>query len=236
MLVFDRISQPLPDALASALRRLAHLAQTSLWDQWASHKLTPTQRKILMFLGTHRDVVRLSAVAKELGVTPASASDSVTALENRGLLRKRRNNEDARAVAILLTPEGRKALGALAALPDSMGTAFGSLSGDEQEAFYRMAIKMIRSLQEAGAMPITRMCVRCKYFDPFRYPDSATPHHCHLVGAPFADRHLRIDCPDQVFNEPEAQQALWIRFNAAAAPPKVSKVPARARRRVARGG
>jgi hypothetical protein len=71
---------------------------------------------------------------------------------------------------------------------------------------------MIRGLQESGSLPISRMCVRCRYFDPFRYPDSATPHHCHLVGAPFADRHLRIDCPDQEFNEREAQEALWVRF------------------------
>ena len=78
--------------------------------------------------------------------------------------------------------------------------------------FYRSAIKMIRGLQESGTLPISRMCVRCRYFDPFRYPDSATPHHCHLVGAPFADRHLRIDCPDQEFNEREAQEALWVRF------------------------
>ena len=72
----------------------------------------------------------------------------------------------------------------------------------EQEQFYRSAIKMIRGLQESGTLPISRMCVRCRYFDPFRYPDSPTPHHCHLVGAPFADRHLRIDCPEQEFNEP----------------------------------
>src|SRR5690606_38149740 len=150
----------------------------------------------------------LSVVAQELGVTPATASDSLTALETKGLVRKRRSHVDGRALAIMLTADGRRAVATLAALPDPLQAAFSALTTAEQEAFYRYAIKMIRGLQEIGALPISRMCVRCRYFDPFRYPDSPTPHHCHLVGAPFADRHLRIDCPDQEFNDPEAQQAL----------------------------
>jgi DNA-binding MarR family transcriptional regulator len=218
MLEFDRISPPLPQALASALRRLAHLAHVSSWDKWASHQLTPTQRKILTFLDSRREAVSLSAVATDLGVTPATASDSVGSLEAKGLVRKRRSHVDGRAIALVLTAAGREAVSALAALPDPLRAAFTALSAVEQEAFYRSVIKMIRNLQETGTLPITRMCVRCKFFDPFRYPDSITPHHCHLVGAPFADRHLRVDCPDQVFNDAEAQQALWVRFNALPAP------------------
>jgi DNA-binding MarR family transcriptional regulator len=229
MLEFDRISPPLPQALASALRRLAHIAHTSSWDKWASHGLTPTQRKILSFLESHREALSVSTVAAELGVTPATASESVTSLEAKGLLRKRRSHADGRAITVVLTAEGKEALAALSGLPDPLQAAFAALSSAEQEAFYRLAIKMIRNLQETGVMPVTRMCVRCKYFDPFRYPDSATPHHCHLVGAPFADRHLRIDCPDQIFNEADAQKAIWIRFNAGpAAPPEPERVvPAR---------
>ena len=200
-------------ALASALRRLAQLAHTSSWDQWASQRLTPTQRKILELLASRRESLTLSAVAQELGVTPATASDSLTALETKGLVKKRRSHVDGRALAIMLTTEGRRSVTALAALPDPLQSAFNALSPPEQEIFYRSAIKMIRGLQESGSLPVSRMCVRCRYFDPFRYPDSATPHHCHLVGAPFADRHLRIDCPDQEFNEREAQEALWVRFN-----------------------
>jgi len=212
MLIFDRISVSLQQALASALRRLAQLAHTSSWDQWASQRLTPTQRKILELLASRRESLTLSAVAQELGVTPATASDSLTALESKGLVKKRRSHVDGRALAIMLTTEGRRSVTALAALPDPLQAAFSVLTAYVKKKFYRSAIKMIRGLQESGTLPISRMCVRCRYFDPYRYPDSATPHHCHLVGAPFADRHLRIDCPDQEFNEREAQEALWVRF------------------------
>jgi hypothetical protein len=76
-------------------------------------------------------------------------------------------------------------------------------------------MKMIRTLQDAGMIPVSRMCVRCQYFDPYRYPDSATPHHCHLVSAPFGDRHLRLDCEEQALASPDVQDALWVRFTIA---------------------
>ncbi len=113
----------------------------------------------------------------------------------------------------MLTTEGRRSVTELAALPDPLQAAFGSLSGSEQETLYRSAMKMLRDLQESGALPPARMCVCCKYFEPFRHAQSATPHHCGLVGAPLADRHLRIDCPEHEFCDAPLQQALWERFS-----------------------
>jgi DNA-binding MarR family transcriptional regulator len=212
MIDFDALSAPLPQALAGALRRLAQLAHTTAWDQWAAQRLTPTQRRILEFLGSRHENLTLSAVARELGVTPATASDSVAALEAKGLVRKRRSLVDRRALALMLTTEGRRSVTELAALPDPLQAACGSLSGNEQETLYRTAVKMLHDLQESGALPVSRMCVRCKYFDPFRHSHSATPHHCNLVGAPLADRHLRIDCPEHEFCAEPVQADLWRRF------------------------
>jgi DNA-binding MarR family transcriptional regulator len=213
MIDFDGLSAPLPQALAGALRRLAQLAHSVAWDQWAAQRLTPTQRRILEFLGSRHENLTLSAVARELGVTPATASDSVAALEAKGLIRKRRSLVDGRALALMLTTEGRRSVTELAALPDPLQAAFGSLSGSEQETLYRSAMKMLHDLQESGALPPSRMCVRCKYFEPFRHAQSATPHHCSLVGAPLADRHLRIDCPEHEFRDAALQQAAWERFS-----------------------
>ncbi len=222
MIDFDGLSASLPQALAGALRRLAQLAQASAWDQWATQRLTPTQRRILEFLGSRHENVTLSAVARELCVTPATASDSVTALETKGFVRKRRSHVDGRALALMLTTEGRRSVTELAALPDPLERAFGSLSGREQELLYRAALKMLHELQESGALPVSRMCVRCRYFDPFRYPQSPTPHHCGLVGAPFADRHLRIDCPEHESCDEPARAALWARYAQQVLPPASS--------------
>jgi DNA-binding MarR family transcriptional regulator len=213
MMNFDGLSMPLPQALAGALRRLAQLAHTSSWSQWAAQRLTPTQRRILELLASRRESLTLSAVARELGVTPATACDSVAALEAKGFVRKRRSEVDGRALALLLTSEGRHSVMQLASLPDPLQSAFESLSEPEQETLYRTTIKMIRGLQESGALPPSRMCVGCRHFEPFRDTDSAaTPHYCHLIDAALGDRHLRIDCPEYEGSDAETQKSLWLRF------------------------
>jgi DNA-binding MarR family transcriptional regulator len=213
MLEFNPLSLSLPQALASALRRLAHLAHTSSWDQWAVQRLTPTQRRILDVVASRRESLTLSALARELGVTPATASDSVGALESKGLVQKRRSDVDGRALALMLTNEGQISVSHLASLPDPLQDAFGALTAAEQEIFYRSAIKMLRGLQETGALPVSRMCVRCRHFEPFRAPGSEYPHHCHLAASPLADRHLRIECPEHEPGDSEQQRELWEKFN-----------------------
>ncbi len=228
---FDSPNSTLPQALAGALRRLAQLAHTSSWDQWAVQRLTPTQRKILQILGSRSDSLSLSAVARELGVTAATACDSVSALESKKLICKQRSTTDGRALALVLTPEGKEAAAQLAALPDPLWGAFDALAQNEQETLYRLSIKMIRGLQESGALPTSRMCVRCKYFDPFRFESSPTPHYCHLAQTPFAEGQLRIDCAVFEAGDAEKQTTLWERFvskrggEGAAPPAGASHVP-----------
>lgn len=213
MTAFDAISEPLPQALASALRRLAQLADLSTWDQWGALSLTLTQRRILEFFTTNKGDHTQANIARELGLTPATADDHLTALESRDMIERRRSHVDGHTTGFRLTPTGRRAAKALSMLPDPLKAAFGALTDEELETVYRCALKMITTLQNDGLMPVSRMCVRCQYFDPYRYPDSPTPHHCHLVCAPFGDRHLRIDCPEQKLASADVQEALWIRFS-----------------------
>jgi len=212
MMNFETPTSTLPQALAGALRRLAQLAHTSSWDQWAVQRLTPTQRKILQLLGSRDESLSLSAVARELGVTAATACDSVSALENKKLVCKQRSTTDGRALALLLTEEGQQAAKQLASLPDPLWGAFDALATNEQETLYRLSIKMLHGLQEAGRLPASRMCVRCKFFDPFRYETSRSPHHCHRAQMPLADGQLRIDCAIFEAGDAAKQAAVWEKF------------------------
>lgn len=212
MMNFETPTSTLPQALAGALRRLAQLAHTSSWDQWAVQRLTPTQRKILQLLGSRDESLSLSAVARELGVTAATACDSVSALENKKLVCKQRSTTDGRALALLLTEEGQQAAKQLAALPDPLWGAFDALATNEQETLYRLSIKMLHGLQEAGRLPASRMCVRCKFFDPFRNEASRSPHHCHRAQMPLADGQLRIDCGIFEAGDAAKQAAVWEKF------------------------
>src|ERR1700685_1216121 len=138
MMNFDTSTSTLPQALAGALRRLAQLAHTSSWDQWAAQRLTPTQRKILELLVSRGESLSLSAVARELGVTAATACDSVSALESKGLVRKQRSTTDGRSLALVLTDEGETQARELRSLPDPLWGAVDALADNEQETLYRL--------------------------------------------------------------------------------------------------
>src|SRR3569833_220200 len=212
MMNFETPTATLPQALAGALRRLAQLAHTSSWDQRAVQRLTPTQRNILQLLGSRDESRSLSAVARELGVTAATACVSVSALESKKLVCKQRSTTDGRALALLLTEEGKQAAKQLAALPAPHWGAIDALATKAQETLYRLSIKMLHGLQEAGRIPASRKCVRCKFFDPFRYESSSSPHHCHRAQMPLADGQMRIDCAIFEAGDAAKQAALWEKF------------------------
>ncbi len=176
------------------------------WQDSNQQGLSPTQTQILALLKAKEDEgMRLSEVAKGLAVTTATASDAVRVLQLKGLVQKSRSPQDGRAIAITLTPQGRQVAEATSCWPDLLLDAVSELSEVEQTVFLRGLIKMIRKLQDAGQIPIGKMCVTCRFFQPNRYPDSDRPHHCDLVDAPFGDRNLRLDCPDQIAASPTAK-------------------------------
>jgi hypothetical protein len=72
---------------------------------------------------------------------------------------------------------------------------------------------MIRTLQERGEIPVSRMCVTCRFFRPNVHAHPEPPHHCAFVDAPFGDRELRLDCADHEPLPPADSAALWAAFD-----------------------
>jgi hypothetical protein len=89
-----------------------------------------------------------------------------------------------------------------------MAAAVSELSGDEQRAFFSGVVKMIRSLQEQGLVPLSGMCVTCVHFRP-HVRAGETPHHCALVDAPLAGDDLRLDCPEHELAAEAQRRDLW---------------------------
>lgn len=197
--------------LLAGLSKLSMVLKSQAWQDATLQKLTPTQSQILALLrgGSGDNGLRLSDLAHGLGVSLATVSDAVTTLVTKGLVIKQRVEGDARARAIALTPEGRQKAQVMAAWPDFLLEAVGVLTPHEQEAFLKTVMKMIRALQEQGRIPMSRMCVECRFFQPNAHPGSDRPHHCGLVNAPMAGLDLRLDCPDQAPADPGLARAHW---------------------------
>jgi DNA-binding MarR family transcriptional regulator len=190
---FDQISEPLELRLADGLTRLAAVARQLDWQAAATAGLSPTQADILRFVANRPEGARLTATAAHVGVSKATASDAVTTLENKELLRKYADASDARAMTLKVTPSG---LEIARSWPRSFAPVVGGLAQTEQEALHGLVIKMIRHLQQRQLIAPQRTCVACRHFRENVAPGTSTPHFCAFVGAPMGDRHLRVDCAE----------------------------------------
>jgi DNA-binding MarR family transcriptional regulator len=206
--------QPLAQRVTTGLAKVGIALKQQAWAEAGGRGLTPTQGQALALLRANPAGLRLGALAAQLGVTAPTASDSVAALHRKGLVTKAPLAGDGRAVVVRLTPAGVHEAAAAAAWPDFLLEAVGELSTAEQAAFLRALVTMIRTLQVKGRIPVARMCVSCRFFQPYRHADPARPHHCAFVDAPFGDGELRLDCPDHAAAPPEQAARTWHAFHA----------------------
>jgi DNA-binding MarR family transcriptional regulator len=194
---FDLTHDPVGRRVTIGLAKIGLATRSRAWQEAGVAGLTPTQGQILALLRARpARAMRLTALAQGLAVTLATTSDAVRALTAKGLVRKDRSPADGRAIAISLTEAGKREADRVVGWSDFLLDAVDALTPDEQAVFLRGLIKMIRALQLRGEIPVSRMCVTCRFFRPHAHPDRHRPHHCAFVDAPFGDRQLRLDCPD----------------------------------------
>ncbi len=190
---FDQITEPLDRRLADGLTRLAAVARQLDWQAAESAGLSPTQADILRFVANRPEGARLTAAAAHAGVRKATASDAVAALERKALVNKYADASDGRAIALKATAKGNRVA---QAWPSSFAPIVAGLSETEQESLLGLVVKMIRQLQQRQLIAPQRTCVTCRHFRENVAPGTSTPHYCAFVGAPMAERHMRVDCAE----------------------------------------
>jgi len=195
--------------IGEALARLAQALRSDDWTRAKAAGLNPAQGAILQLLEGRKNGLGIGEIAGHLGVSQPSATDSVRALEAKGLVIKSEVAGDRRSVRVELTEAGRAALDGALDSPGSVDDAIAALAGDEKAVFLLALVKIIRTMQEAGAIPIQRMCVSCRYFSPFAHADAARPHHCAFVDAAFGQESIRIDCRDHEAADAGARAEAW---------------------------
>jgi hypothetical protein len=147
-------------------------------------------------------------------VSAATASDAVRALERKRLVAKERSREDARTLAVGLTPRGEAEAGLTRTWSDFLVETVTELETAEQAALLRLLTRTILGLQRRRQIPVAAMCVTCRFFRPQAHPGSERPHHCAFVDAPFGDAALRLECAEHEPATPSASraaEAAWLR-------------------------
>ena len=204
-------TQPaLDQRVATGLHKLGLALRHQTWTLASEHGLSPTQGQILAALAVEGPL-RASEVAARLGLGLPTVSEAVTTLAAKRLLRRTPDPHHPRARLLRLTADGARMAARTRAWPEFLTSAVAVLSESEQATMLTALMKMIRTLQEQGQIPTSRMCVTCVHFRPHVHT-GATPHHCGFVDAPMAPSELRLDCGDHEIASPERQGATWTQF------------------------
>lgn len=206
--------------LREGLSRIATVLRADDWARAAVISLNPAQLAILELLAGRSEGVGVKAVAFQLGVSQPSATDSIAALEKKGMVAKYADAGDRRIVLVRATAKGRAALKSAGAVPGAAQLAAAALPADRQADLLGNVIAIIRQLQEAGAIPVQRMCVSCRHFAPNAHgTNAARPHHCRLVDMALGDADLRVDCREHEAADPAVRAANWKNFEKKRPPP-----------------
>lgn len=167
----------MPEAshLADVLDRVARLAI----NEGHSHGLKPAQWEALRYLAAANRFSRTPrALTHYLGLTKGTVSQTLMALERKGLIEKSTDQVDHRLVRVELTKGGRTLLEAHDARPFDLVLA--EMPEAARTTLKTSLVKLVkRQLDLSGRRPFG-LCRNCRHFRP-DHPDGA-PHRCALLG------------------------------------------------------
>jgi DNA-binding MarR family transcriptional regulator len=160
---------------------------------------TLAQQQALVLLARRDRCYPLTELAADLGMPLATVQTAVATLAREGLVDVGPAPSYApQEVRVALTERGRAQAPNGTTWADSLLAQLDALDEPDQRQLLALVVEQIASMQRHGRIPVTRMCVNCRYFDAYAHPGRAEPHHCWYVDAPFGNRDLRLRCPEQV--------------------------------------
>ncbi len=188
--------------IAVALYRITQAIEYLLRERGKQMNLSPAQINTLLFLKNSRSSAHtISGLATRLGVTLATSSGVVDALEKKELVCRTPVEEDQRVVKLQLTQEGERKASELEDVLDEIESAIDALPKTDQAILKRAVQLIVHRLQQAGYVKVHDMCWNCQFFRKNAHPDNPNaPHHCAFMDAPLPEDETYRDCPDFVLN------------------------------------
>jgi DNA-binding MarR family transcriptional regulator len=184
--------------IVAALDRLARGLRRDRQAFATRHGLTPLQLGLLRTIAEGPPPQPLvGLLATELGVAQPTITDSLAALDRKGLLRRGPDAADRRRTAVALSAEGEDLVGR--AGDHALFEGVAALDPKAQEALLPALLAVIAHLVDAGVITVARTCLTCR----FHRSDTPGGHHCTLLKLDLPPSGLRVNCPDhQARDEP----------------------------------
>lgn len=195
--IFDLSYQQndLDSKLIVALNKLSQVLRLLLWDKSNQLRLSPLQIQLLIHIYTHdEEEARVTALARRFSLTKATVSDAISALERRGLVARRVLDEDRRAARIELTDKARTLLDEMSNWPLPLKQILADFDAGSKSQTLRFLMELISSLEKAGLIHPSRMCLSCRFYRP-PAGEGGQPY-CEFLERELTPPQLRLDCPD----------------------------------------
>ncbi|MDF7813957.1 MarR family winged helix-turn-helix transcriptional regulator [Hymenobacter sp. YC55] len=184
--------------IVASLERLSGVFRHLLWQEATHSGLSPLQLQVVVFLRFHAPGQgTVSNLAREYQVSRATISDAVKTLAQKALVSRHTDPADLRSHSLQLTPAGEQLADQASRFAAPLNSPVAGLPARQKLGLYVSLLTMLHELQQAGTIPVQRMCFSCRY-----YGRSPGQHFCHLLNIPLEGSQLRIDCP-------EHDAALW---------------------------
>ncbi len=179
-----------PERIAALLERLGRILQ----NEAHADDLKPAQWEALRYLArANRFSRRPSAVTAYLGVTKGTVSQTLNALERKGLIAKKAAGADRRNVSIEITRKGRALLkGDPLFAMEAAARTLPAKSAQSVEA--GLAAILTETLRRRGGHPFGA-CRTCRHFR--KNAKAGDPHYCALLDEPLSAPDGDMICVEQ---------------------------------------
>lgn len=145
------------------IERISHLLRSETRKAGADYDLQPIQLDALHFLNqSNRYSNTPQGVTEYLGLTKGTVSQTLMALERKGLIQKSPDKKDGRMVHLNVTKAGRKLLGK--ALPaQTVLQVWKDMSEPMQNQLIGRLQQILKTMQRSNGMKPFGQCHTCRY-------------------------------------------------------------------------
>ncbi|MEZ6010726.1 MAG: MarR family winged helix-turn-helix transcriptional regulator [Hyphomonas sp.] len=175
---------------AHLLERLARLVHNDAY----SSGLKPTQWEALRYLARANRFSRSpGALTAYLGMTKGTVSQTLQALERKGLVEKRAAANDRRSVKLDLTTAGEHLLA-----DDPLGDLEASVSAlpkEDQKLFGAMLEGLMKNMLHRRGGKAFGACKTCRHFRGDK--NQGAPFFCSLLSEPLSTSDSEMICAEQ---------------------------------------
>ncbi len=182
----------LNENIVAILDKIADIRRAMLWKVSETYNLTPLQIQILQFINScssSRNIIPTDIV-KELYVSKATTSSAVKTLIEKGMVKKKHDENDSRSYYLTLTKKAEKILGEIDYTRHDIARYFERVDINDKKIALKVLTQFVAAMHRDGVIDYVALCLNCEYCTRLH----AHTFQCTLTGRMFEYDGINVGC------------------------------------------